>query len=242
MASQARPWTFRKPSVIPGFGLALGFTLAYLSADRPHPLPALVLKTPRAAAGPSSGSSPPTRAPSPRCSSPSAPRCSPPPINVVFGLIVAWVLVRYEFPGRRLLDAFVDLPFALPTAVAGIALTALYAPNGWIGSLLAPLGIKVAVLAARHPHRAGLHRPALRRPHRCSRCWRSSTARSRRPRRRSAPTRWHTIARVILPRCPAPLLTGFALALRPRRRRVRLGDLHRRQHPVRCPRSRRCSS
>ena len=62
----------------------------------------------------------------------------------MFGLIVAWVLVRYDFPGRRLLDAFVDLPFALPTAVAGIALTALYAPNGWIGSLLAPLGIKVA--------------------------------------------------------------------------------------------------
>ena len=65
-------------------------------------------------------------------------------INVVFGLIVAWVLVRYRFPGRRLLDAIVDLPFALPTAVAGIALTAIYARNGWIGSLLAPLGIKVA--------------------------------------------------------------------------------------------------
>jgi len=65
-------------------------------------------------------------------------------INAVFGSIIAWVLVRYRFPGRRLLDAFVDLPFALPTAVAGIALTALYAPNGWIGSLLAPLGIKVA--------------------------------------------------------------------------------------------------
>ena len=65
-------------------------------------------------------------------------------VNVVFGTIVAWVLVRYRFPGRRVIDAMVDLPFALPTAVAGIALTTLYAPNGWLGSLLGPLGIKVA--------------------------------------------------------------------------------------------------
>lgn len=65
-------------------------------------------------------------------------------VNTVFGLIVAWVLVRYSFPGKKLLDALVDIPFALPTAVAGIALTALYAKNGWIGSLLEPLGIKVA--------------------------------------------------------------------------------------------------
>jgi sulfate transport system permease protein len=65
-------------------------------------------------------------------------------INLVAGVIVAWVLVRYDFPGKRLVDAFVDLPFALPTAVAGIALTALYAPNGWLGAPLATLGIKVA--------------------------------------------------------------------------------------------------
>jgi sulfate transport system permease protein len=65
-------------------------------------------------------------------------------LNMVFGCIVAWVLVRYEFPGRRALDAIVDLPFALPTAVAGIALTALYAPNGWIGQFLTPLGLKIA--------------------------------------------------------------------------------------------------
>ena len=63
-------------------------------------------------------------------------------INAVFGLIVAWVLVRYEFPGRRILDALIDVPFALPTAVSGIALTAIYAPNGWVGHLLQPLGIK----------------------------------------------------------------------------------------------------
>ena len=65
-------------------------------------------------------------------------------INAVFGLLVAWVLVRYRFPGRRLVDALVDLPFALPTAVAGIALTTLYAENGWLGQYLEPLGIKVA--------------------------------------------------------------------------------------------------
>ena len=65
-------------------------------------------------------------------------------INVVFGLMLAWSLVRYNFPGRRIVDALIDLPFALPTAVAGIALTALYAPNGWLGQYLDPLGINVA--------------------------------------------------------------------------------------------------
>jgi len=65
-------------------------------------------------------------------------------INLVFGVLVAWVLVRYSFPGKRIVDGLVDLPFALPTAVAGIALATLYAPNGWIGSVLAPLGIKIA--------------------------------------------------------------------------------------------------
>jgi len=69
-------------------------------------------------------------------------------INTVMGLLVAWVLVRYRFPGRRVLDALIDLPFALPTAVAGIALTSLYAPNGWIGRLLAPLGMQVAFTRA----------------------------------------------------------------------------------------------
>jgi sulfate transport system permease protein len=133
----------RKPSVIPGFGVTLGFTLAYLSLIVLIPLAALVLRTvglgwpefwrlatdPRtvAALKVSFGISFAAAA-----------------VNAVFGLIVAWVLVRYRFPGRRLLDAFIDLPFALPTAVAGIALTAIYSPNGWVGSLLAPLGIKVA--------------------------------------------------------------------------------------------------
>ncbi len=133
----------RKPSVLPGFGLALGFTLTYLSLIVLIPLAAAMLK---AASLGLDGiwqivTEPRTLA---------ALRVSfvisliAAAINVVFGMIVAWVLVRYRFPGRRLLDAFVDLPFALPTAVAGIALTAIYAPNGWIGAWLAPLGIKVA--------------------------------------------------------------------------------------------------
>jgi sulfate transport system permease protein len=142
MASGAT-WTFRKPSIIPGFGLALGFTLTWLGLIVLIPLAGLVLNTASlgwpdflelatdartlAALKLSFGAS-----------------LLAATINAVFGLIVAWVLVRYEFPGKRLLDAFVDLPFALPTAVAGIALTALYAPNGWIGSLFAALGIKIA--------------------------------------------------------------------------------------------------
>ena len=72
------------------------------------------------------------------------------PINAVFGLLVAWVLVRYEFPGKRLIDALVDLPFALPTAVAGIALTAVYAPNGWLGQPLADAGHQGRLYAAGH--------------------------------------------------------------------------------------------
>ncbi len=139
----ARGLALKKPSAIPGFGLALGFTLTYLSLIVLIPLAGLVLKSatlgfagfldvvtgPRtlSALGVSFFTSLFAAA-----------------INAVFGVIIAWVLVRYRFPGRRLLDAFVDLPFALPTAVAGIALTALYAPNGWIGGLLDPLGIKVA--------------------------------------------------------------------------------------------------
>ena len=130
----------RRRGVLPGFGLSLGFTIVYLSLVVLIPLSAAFIKTatltwpafiaivtaPRVVAsykltfGASFGAA---------------------AINTVFGLLVAWVLVRYRFPGRRLADALVDLPFALPTAVAGIALTGLFAGNGWIGSLLEPLGI-----------------------------------------------------------------------------------------------------
>ena len=129
--------------VLPGFGLTLGYTLVYLSIIVLIPFSALLLKTftggwehffqtvtdPRIVASyyVSFGIS-----------------FAAALVNGVFGVIAAWVLARYEFPGRKILDAIVDLPFALPTAVAGIALTTIYARNGEIGSLLAPYGIKVA--------------------------------------------------------------------------------------------------
>jgi len=136
-------WTWRRPSVIPGFGLTLGFALTYLSLIVLIPIAALILRTTElsweqfwaiatnervvAALRLSFGAS-----------------FVAATINAGFGLIVAWVLVRYRFPGRRVLDAIVDLPFALPTAVAGIALTAIFAQTGWIGQFLEPLGIKIA--------------------------------------------------------------------------------------------------
>ncbi len=133
----------KRPSAIPGFGLALGFTLTYLSLIVLIPLAALVLKSATLGfAGFWEIVTGQRTLAALRLSFFTAFFAAT--VNAIFGAIIAWVLVRYRFPGRRLLDAFVDLPFALPTAVAGIALTALYAPNGWIGSWLAPLGIKVA--------------------------------------------------------------------------------------------------
>ena len=129
--------------VLPGFGLSLGYTLGYLSLIVLIPLAAVFFK-----AGSLGFDHFWDAATSPRVLA--SYRLSfgasliAAGINAVFGLMLAWVLVRYSFPAKRLVDALVDLPFALPTAVAGIALTALYAKNGWIGSLLEPLGIKVA--------------------------------------------------------------------------------------------------
>ncbi len=133
----------KRHSVLPGFDLALGFTLLYLALIVLVPLSAAFLKTftmtwpafwdavtsPRVIA-------------SYRLTFGASLAAAL--LNAVFGLMIAWVLVRYDFPFKRLVDALVDLPFALPTAVAGIALTSLYAANGWIGQFLAPLGIKVA--------------------------------------------------------------------------------------------------
>ncbi|MGZ5252698.1 MAG: sulfate ABC transporter permease subunit CysT [Caldimonas sp.] len=139
----ARGLALKKPSALPGFGLALGFTLTYLSLIVLIPLAGLVLKSATLGlAGFLDVVTGPRTLAALRLSFVTALIAAV--INAVFGVIIAWVLIRYRFPGRRLIDAFVDLPFALPTAVAGIALTALYAPNGWIGSLLDPLGIKVA--------------------------------------------------------------------------------------------------
>lgn len=140
-------WRFRKPSALPGFPLAFGYTVAYLGLIVLLPLAALILRAsglgfsgiweilvdPRvlAALKVSFGLS-----------------FMAALVDMAFGLLVAWVLTRYRFPGRRFIDAAVDLPFALPTAVAGIALAALYAPSGWIGQLAEPLGLKLAFAPA----------------------------------------------------------------------------------------------
>jgi sulfate transport system permease protein len=207
----ARGLALKRPSAIPGFGLALGFTLTYLSLIVLIPLAALVLKS--ATLGFSgfwevvSGDR--TLA---------ALRLSfftaffAAAVNAVFGVIIAWVLIRYRFPGRRLLDAFVDLPFALPTAVAGIALTALYAPNGWIGSLLDPLGIKVAytrlgiaiaLIFIGLPFVVRTVQPVLEEfDHELEEA--SATL---------GANRRQTVFRVMLPTLMPAILTGFALAL-----------------------------
>ncbi|MBU3737080.1 MAG: sulfate ABC transporter permease subunit CysT [Methylobacterium sp.] len=132
-------------------------------------------------------------------------------INAVFGLLVAWILVRYTFPGKRLVDALVDLPFALPTAVAGIALTAIYAGNGWIGSVLEPQGIKVAftplgvVVALTFiglPFVVRTVQPVLE----------DLEAESEEAAASLGANRWQTFIKVILPALWPALLTGFALA------------------------------
>jgi sulfate transport system permease protein len=137
------PAVRRRHSVLPGFGLTLGFSLFYLSLVVLIPLAALALR-----AASFGWTSLWTAATSPRVLASYrlsfGASLAGALVNAVFGLVVAWVLVRYRFPGRRLVDALVDLPFALPTAVAGIALTSLYAETGWIGRPLAALGIKAA--------------------------------------------------------------------------------------------------
>ena len=129
--------------VLPGFNLTLGYTVAYLCLIVLIPLAAVFLKTASLSAAQFWDTI-------------SAPRAvaayritfgislAAAAINTVFGLLLAWALVRYTFPGKKLVDALVDLPFALPTAVAGIALTAIYAKNGWIGQYLEPMGLKIA--------------------------------------------------------------------------------------------------
>jgi sulfate/thiosulfate transport system permease protein len=140
---RAAPASFVRPSALPGFGITFGYTLLYLSLIVLAPLAALALRT----AGLGVGGVLAVLADERVAAALKVTfgiSLAAALVNVMFGGIVAWVLTRYDFPGRRLLDAAVDLPFALPTAVAGLALSAIYAPNGWIGALLKPLGIKVA--------------------------------------------------------------------------------------------------
>ncbi|ARS68684.1 sulfate ABC transporter permease subunit CysT [Sinorhizobium meliloti] len=146
-ARSSTRWRFRQPSVIPGFGLALGVTLAWLTIIVLIPLSGLLWRSSGLGWSKFMELALDERTVNALTISFGTAFIAA-VVNLVFGVLLAWVLVRYRFPGKRVIDAMVDLPFALPTAVAGIALTTLYAPNGWIGSLLAPLGIKIAFTPA----------------------------------------------------------------------------------------------
>ena len=196
--------------VMPGFNLSLGFTVFYLSLIVLLPLSAVFLKTFGMTweAFWSAVSSERVVA-SYRLTFGAALIGAL--LNVLFGGIVAWVLVRYEFPGKKIVDALVDLPFALPTAVAGIALTALYSSNGWLGRYLEPLGIKVAftplgiIVALTFiglPFVVRTVQPVLQDAERELEEAAASLGASR----------WQTFIRIIMPTILPALLTGFALA------------------------------
>lgn len=196
--------------VLPGFGLTLGYTLFYLSVIVLIPLTALLFKTFTLSWGEF-------------WQAVTAPRvlasyrltfgasfiaaC----VNLVFGLLIAWVLVRYRFPGKKLVDALVDLPFALPTAVAGIALTALLAGNGWVGQWFEPLGIQlafnpngivIALIFIGLPFVVRTVQPVLQ-----------DTEKELEEAATSlGATRWQVFRYVILPAITPALLTGFAMA------------------------------
>jgi len=202
--------SYKKKHLLPGFGLSLGYTLVYLSLIVLIPLAAVfirttelslhefwaVVTTPRVVA---------TYKLTFGASLLAAL------INLVFGLLTAWVLVRYQFFGKKVLDALVDLPFALPTAVAGIALTAIYAPNGWLGQWLEPHGIKVAftplgvVVALTFiglPFVVRTVQPVLE----------DFSAEAEEAAASLGANRWQTFYKIILPAIWPALLTGFSLA------------------------------
>lgn len=198
-------------SVLPGFGLSMGFTLVYLSLIVLIPLSAVfiftsqltwaefwaIVSAPRVIASYklSFGASLAAAA-----------------INAVFGLMLAWVLVRYSFPGKKIVDALVDLPFALPTAVAGIALTALYAPNGWLGQFIqgtlgikvafAPLGVLVALVFIGLPFVVRTVQPVLQ----------DLETELEEAASSLGANRWQTFRYVLIPILLPALMTGFALA------------------------------
>ena len=205
-----KPLVLRTHSVLPGFNLALGITLLYLGVIVLIPLSAAFIKTaalswaqfwdivtaPRVVASYKLTFGASFLAAT---------------INAVFGLIVAWVLVRYKFPGKRVIDALVDLPFALPTAVAGIALTAIYAPNGWLGRYFemvgikvafTPLGVLVALVFIGLPFVVRTVQPVLEDVEREL----EEAAYT------LGATRWQIFHRVLLPILTPALLTGFTLA------------------------------
>ncbi len=200
----------KQPSVIPGFGLTLGFTLLALGFIVIFPLIALVLKASSVgAAGFLQAATNPRVLGALRLSFGAAAIAAL--VDAVFGVLIAWVLVRYNFPGRKLIDAAIDLPFALPTAVAGIALATLYAPNGWIGALAAqagfkiaftPFGIVLALIFIGLPFVVRSVEPVL--------------AEAQRDVEEAAAllgaNRWRTVRQIVLPAIYPALLTGTALA------------------------------
>ena len=196
--------------VLPGFGLGLGYTMSYLSLLVLLPLAACFWKaadlswgdfwdavaTPRAVAA---------------YKLTFAASLLAGIVNVILGLIVAWTLVRYEFPGKRFVDALVDIPFALPTAVAGMIYANLYASNGWLGEFLVPLGIKAAytqtgivfvLIFTGFPFVVRTVQPVLE----------DLDAETEEAAGVLGANRWQTFRRVILPALIPPALTGFALA------------------------------
>ena len=201
---------FKQQSILPGFGLALGFTVLYLSLIVLIPLSATFLKAstlswqlfwhivtaPRAIA-------------SYRLSFGASAIAAG--INLFFGLIVAWVLVRYEFPAKKLFDSLVDLPFALPTAVAGIALTAIYSRNGWLGqyfdrigihSAYSPLGVVIALTFTGLPFVVRTVQPVLE----------DLDKEMEEAAASLGADRWQTITRVLVPAIMPAALTGFTMA------------------------------
>jgi len=201
---------FKEPSAIPGFGLALGYTLLYLGLIVLIPLAALVLKAASLGFGGIWAV-----ATEPRVLA--ALRISfglslaAAIVDSIFGLLVAWVLTRYRFPGRKLFDAAVDLPFALPTAVAGIALATLYAPQGWMGALagafgikvaFTPLGIFIALVFVGLPFAVRMIEPLIAE---IDREIEEASA-------TLGASRAQTMRRIVLPMLTPAILTGFALA------------------------------
>lgn len=201
---------WRKPSALPGFGLTMGYTVAYLSLVVLVPLLMVFIK-----ASSLDWASFVTAVGSPRVLASYrltfGISLAAAILNAIFGFILAWVLVRYTFPGKRFVDALIDLPFALPTSVAGIVLAAIYAPNGWIGRWFEPLGIKiaftplgifVALTFIGLPFVVRTLQPVLeefeREQEEAAACL--------------GATRWQTLRHVILPAVLPALLTGFALA------------------------------
>jgi sulfate/thiosulfate transport system permease protein len=197
-------------SVLPGFGLSLGITCTYLSLIVLLPLATVLTRSAElTASGFWAVVSNPRVLASYRVTFGTSFLAAV--VNTVFGLLVAWVLVRYRFPGRRLVDAMVDLPFALPTAVAGIALTTLYAPNGWIGAYLERFGVKVAytwlgitvaLVFIGLPFVVRTVQPVLD----------DLEVEVEEAAASLGAGRWQTFRRVVLPAVAPALLTGFALA------------------------------